>query len=87
MTIYGLLGMTHGVQRVLTVMSPVGARAALEHVRPGDDVIVDATPGHLTRYLEKRTGALERLIADHAIEILSKVDWDTRKRALGEAIW
>lgn len=87
MEIYGLLGVTHAAQRVLTVMSPAGAGAALEHVRPTEDVIVDAAAGHLTRYLEKRAGALDRIIARHGIQILSKADWDARKRSLGEAIW
>ena len=87
MKIYGLLGKTHASQRVLTVMSPQGASAALAHMQANDDLIVQAASGHLTQYLEKRAGALERLVSEFGIEVLSKSQWDETKRALGEIIW
>lgn len=87
MKIYGLFGITHGAAHVLTVMSPQGAHAALEHMTHTDDLIVNAGDGRLTQYLEKRDGALQRLIETYDIEVLSKAQWDRRKRALAEAIW
>ena len=87
MKIYGLLGITHGTARVLTVMSAQGARAAREHMTRSDDLIVNAGDGRLTRYLEKRSGALRRLIDTYDVEVLSKSEWDRRKQALGDDIW
>ena len=87
MKIYGLLGITHGAARVLTVMSPAGASAALAHMTSTDDLIVNAGDGRLTRYLEKRAGALERLIEAYDVEVLTKPEWDRRKRSLGDDIW
>lgn len=87
MTIYGLYGITHGAARVLTVMSPQGVSAALAHMARTDDLIVNSGDGRLTQYLEQREGALARLIARYAIEVLSKTEWDHRKQALGDAIW
>lgn len=45
MTIYGLMGFTHGWASVLTVMSPGGASVALAAVEAGDGVIVVVLPG------------------------------------------
>ncbi len=87
MRIYGLLGITHGTARVLTVMSPEGARAAREHMTKTDDLIVNAGDGRLTQYQEKRNGALQRIIDGYGVEVLSKTEWDWRKRALGDDIW
>ena len=87
MRIYGLLGITHGTARVLTVMSPEGARAAREHMTKTDDLIVNAGDGRLTQYLEKRAGALRRLIEYYGVEVLSKTEWDRRKQELGDDIW
>ena len=87
MKIYGLLGITHGAARVLTVMSPEGARAARTHMTRTDDLIVNAGDGRLTQYLEKRAGALERLIDAYDIEVLGKPEWDRRKRSLADEIW
>lgn len=83
MKIYGLFGITHGAAQVLTVMCPDGARAALDHMTRTEDLIVNAGPGRLTHYLEKRDGALGRLIDIYDVEVLSKAQWDRRKRALG----
>ena len=87
MKIYGLLGITHGAARVLTVMSPAGASAARAHMRETEDLVVNAADGRLTWYLEQRSGALDRLVEAYAIEVLDKTDWDERKQALGEVIW
>lgn len=87
MKIYGLYGITHGAARVLTVMSPQGVSAALAHMARTDDLIVNAGDHRLTQYLEKREGALERLVDSYAIEVLAKTEWDRRKQALGDDIW
>jgi hypothetical protein len=87
MKIYGLHGVTHGTARVLTVMSPEGARAALAHMPQTDDLIVNAGDGRLTHYLEKRDGALKRLIDTYNIEVLSKPEWDRHKQSLTDNIW
>jgi len=87
MKIYGLLGITHGTARVLTVMSPEGARAAREHMAQTDDLIVNSGDGRLTQYLEKRDGALQRLMDSYDVEVLSKTEWDRRKQALADDIW
>lgn len=79
--------MTHGAAKVLTVMSPDGATAALHYIDPGDDVITNAAAGQLTQYLEKRSGALDRLTETHGIIVLSKQDWDRKKAELGDCIW
>ncbi len=86
MTIYGLLGFTHGWARVLTVMCSAGTAAARAHVAAGDDVQVNAGEDRLTQYFEKRSGALDRLIESHGIVVLSKDQWDARKADLGDAI-
>lgn len=52
---------------MLTVMSPAGARAALEAIETKEGIITHASDGYLTQYLERREGALRRLIARHAI--------------------
>lgn len=85
--IYGLLGITHGAARVLTVMSPAGARAALAHMSATRDLVVNAGEGRLTQYVEKRSGALERLIETYDVEVLTKTQWDRRKQALADDIW
>jgi len=87
MKIYGLLGITHGAARVLTVMSPEGARGAREHMTHTDDLIVNAGDGRLTQYHEKLDGALQRLIDSYDVEVLSKSEWDRCKQALGDDIW
>ncbi len=85
MIIYGLHGFNHGGAKALTVMSPQGASAALRALATGADVITNAGPGRLPQYLEKRAGALARLIEAHGITVLSKPDWDAKKAELGAA--
>jgi hypothetical protein len=86
MIIYGLFGFTHGGAKVLTVMSPEGASAALRSIAGVEDVIIDAGEGRLTSYLEKRRGALARLIEAHGIIVLNKAEWDAKKAGLGAAV-
>ena len=87
MTLYGLMGFTHGWAKTLTVMSPAGRSAALAHIEAGPDLEVVAGEGRLTRYREKRRGALAALVARYSIEVLDKRAWDAKKAALGAAIW
>lgn len=87
MELYGLFGQTHGWAKILTVMSPAGATAALAAVEAGDDVAVQAGAGRLTYYQERRAGGLERLIAAHGIVVLTKTEWDVKKAQLGDAIF
>ena len=85
--LYGLYGFTHGWGTVLTVMSPAGTSAALRAVPGNPDVIVQAGEGQLTRYRERREGALARLVEEYGISVLSKPEWDARKAALAEKIY
>lgn len=85
--LYGLYGFTHGWGTVLTVMSPAGASAALRAVPGNPDLIVQAGAGQLTRYREKRGGALARLVDAHGIVVLAKPAWDARKTEFAEKIY
>jgi len=87
MNLYGLLGFTHNGGRTLTVMSPEGASAALAEVAAGPDVVVQAGPGQLTYYSERRRGALQKLIAAHGIVVLDKPAWGTKKAELGPGVF
>lgn len=87
MTLYGLRGITHGGAKVLTVMSPSGARAVCERIDLGGDLIVTGGDGRLTYYSEQRSGALSRIIDEYGIIVLNKIDWDRKKAELGECIW
>ncbi len=87
MTIYGLEGITHGWGRLLTVMSPEGTAAVKAAIVAGDGIETKAAEGRLVQYHEIKAGALRRLIETHGIVVLSKPDWDARKRELGDRIW
>ena len=88
MTIYGLLGYTHGWGKLITVMSPAGDAALRAAIAvPKDDLMVVTGEGQLTQYHARRQGALERLVAAHGIVVLDKPAWDVKKTALGAAIW
>jgi hypothetical protein len=87
MTIYGLLGITHGWGRLLTVMSPEGTAAVGAAVAAGDGIETKAADGRLIQYHEIKAGALQRLIATHGIVVLSKADWDAKKQELGDRVW
>jgi hypothetical protein len=86
MIIYGLYGFTHNGAKALTVMSPEGASAALEAIAADEDVITDAGTGRFTHYLEKRSGALARLVEAHGIIVLDKPDWDAKRAELGVTV-
>ncbi|MCH7930279.1 MAG: hypothetical protein IIA01_07230 [Proteobacteria bacterium] len=86
MTIYGLLGVTHGWGRLVTVMSAHGAAAVRAHIDAGGDVAVVAGEGGLTQYHARRAGALDRLIERYGIIVLSNDAWDAKKAELGAAI-
>jgi hypothetical protein len=85
--VYGLYGFTHGWARVLTVMSPEGAAAAAGSVDADEQVEMVAGDGRLTQYVEKREGALARLVEANGIIVLDKPAWDAKKRELGDRIW
>jgi hypothetical protein len=87
MTIYGLLGYTHGWNKLVTVMSPEGdsvVRAAI--ATAAEDFWVVTGDGLLTQYHAKRRDVLERLIAEHHIIIVDKPAWDAKKAELGDVI-
>ncbi len=69
--------------------SPHGGEAG-SYARPGRagawgrTQVADA--GRLTWYLEKRAGALARLIEAHGIIVLTKPDWDAKKAELGDTV-
>ena len=87
MTIYGLLGYTHGWGKLITVMSPAGDTAVRAAITvSADDLMVVTGKGQLTQYHAKREGALMRLIAAHGIIVLDKLAWDARKAELGDVI-
>ncbi len=86
MRIYGLLGVTHGWGRLVTVMGPDGAAAVRDHIDPGGDVAVVAGEGGLTQYHGRRAGALDRLIARYGIVLLDNDAWEAKKAELGDAI-
>ncbi len=71
MIIYGLHGFNHGGAKALTA---------------GADVITNAGPGRLTQYLEKRAGALARLIEAHGVIMLDRPAWDAKKAELGDTV-
>ncbi len=87
MTIYGLYGITHDWGRLLTVMSPAGATAALGAIAVDQEVAVNAGAGKLTQYHERRDGALARLVETHGIVVLNHHEWAAKKTELGERIW
>lgn len=84
--LYGLMGFTHGWAKVLTVTGagPEGGAAALARLGRPDGVEVLAGDGALPRFLEKRRGALQRLVAEHGIVVLDRAQWEARKAAGGD---
>ena len=83
--LYGLMGFTHGWAKVLTVTGseggPEGGAAALARLGHPEGVEVLAGDGALPRFLEKRSGALQRLVAEHGIVVLDREQWEARKAA------
>ena len=84
MQLFGFLTITHFSQRVMTVMCSDGVQASLAAIDPGADVIVDAGPGRLPRFLEKREGALQQIAQTYDIQMLDRVAWEAKKAELGE---
>ncbi len=85
--IYGLRGFTHhGWAKLITAMGPAGddaVRAAIAvHEEALAHIKVVVTAGGLTQYHGKRGGALERLIVDAGIIMLTRDQWDAKKAAL-----
>jgi hypothetical protein len=87
MILYGLYGFTHGGARVLTVMSSRGAAAVGRALSATQGVIVRRETGRLTVIAEKHAGALDAMVARHAIVVLSREEWNAKKSALGPAIY
>ena len=65
---------------------PGGAWAARERTPAGEEVIPDGGAGRLSHYLEKRSGALARLIETHGIIMLDRPAWDAKKAELGDTV-
>ncbi len=86
MPIYGFRSQSHGWQHVLTVMSGSGA-ARMAGLAPVPGIEVQAGDGQLTRFLEKRDGAIDNLISMHGIVELDREDWDAIKLSLGDSIY
>ena len=86
MLLYGLRGFTHGWAHTLTVLSPEGASAVDRGIGTPGGVRVDARPGRLCCYHEQRRGALDRLIAEFAIEVVDKHRWDAIKAHHGARV-
>ena len=83
MELYGLYVWTHhGWGTVLTVMSPEGADAAFAHIETDVDIIASGGDGSLPRYMGRRSGVLEKLIARYGIRVLDKPAWDAKKAEL-----
>ncbi len=83
MELYGLyVWIHHGWNRVLVVMSPAGADAAFAHIATDDDIIATGGDGRLPRYMGRRAGALDKLIACYGIHVLDKDEWDAKKAEL-----
>ncbi len=85
MELYGLRGITHGWGRLLSVMSPAGARAVLDHVVPIEGTTVVAQNGQPVQYHQVRDGALDALVARFGIVELDQAAWAARKSEIGEA--
>lgn len=81
--IYGLMGFTHGWAKVLTVMSPDGGSRALARIGRPEGVEIVAGDGALPRLLEKRGGALQRIVEQHGILVLERPEWEARKAEAG----
>jgi hypothetical protein len=83
MELYGLYVWTHhGWGTVLTVMSPEGADVAFAHIETDEDIIASGGDGRLPRYMGRRAGALDKLIARYGIQVLDKAGWDAKKAEL-----
>ncbi len=85
--IYGIKSFNHhGWSKLVTVMGPAGddaVRAAIAvHEEALAHIKVVITANGLTQYHGKREGALERLIEDAGIIMLTRDQWNAKKAAL-----
>jgi len=80
--IAGVLLLTHGGARVLTVKSPKGATWLLTTLQPEADfrVVTGATDDHPVQLHERRDGAIGELIRRHGIQILDTKQWNAMKQ-------
>ena len=83
MQLYGLRGITHGWGRLMSVMSPDGARAVLDALDIGPDLEIVAQPGQPVQVHQIRDGALDDLVARHGIVELDQAAWARRKETIG----
>ena len=85
--IYGLMGFTHhGWAKLITAMGPAGDAAVRANIAVHEEALahikVVITANGLTQYHGKREGALERLIEDAGIIMLTRDQWNAKKAAL-----
>ena len=83
MVLYGLRGITHGWGRLLSVMSPDGARAVLDRVEPGPGIETVAREGQPVQYHQIRDGALDALVRRYGIVELDRAAWRAKKAEIG----
>lgn len=81
-TIRGVLLLTHGGARVLTVTSPKGASWLLQTLQPEGDfrVVRDEDDARPVQLHELRDGAIGSLIRRFDIDVLSTAQWNAMKQ-------
>ena len=79
---YGLRGITHGGAKLLTVLSTTGKDSINEVIVQREDLSAYPGAGELVQFHEKRSGALDKLIQRYVIDVLSKVEWDDKKKEI-----
>ncbi len=79
---YGLRGITHGGAKILTVMATQGRHAIDTTMVERDNLLVYPGIGELVQFHEQRSGALNSLIDRYAIRVLSKAEWDEKKKSI-----
>ncbi len=84
MILYGLRGITHGWGRLISVMSPSGAQAVLDHLETGPELQVVAQKGQPVQVHQIRDGALDELVARYGIVELDQAAWAERKQTIGK---
>ncbi|MDH3693452.1 MAG: hypothetical protein OER96_02640 [Gammaproteobacteria bacterium] len=77
---YGLRGITHGGAKLLTVLSASGKDSINEVIVQRTDLMAYPGAGQLVQFHEKRSGALNALIERYNIRVLSKTEWDDKKK-------
>lgn len=84
--LYGFRTQSHGWQYVLTVIAASGARSVAQ-LSLVTGLEVEAIDGHLTRFLEKRDGAIDTFVVQHNIIELDRSRWEQVKNRLGKSIY